>query len=470
MAPPSSKRAYCPSCGRYVGPYATCPYCGARLQGRLSLTFVKVAALGLAIIGLACLWYCARRVEVPTLAIGDVQGLMNMAYVRLEGHVARSPTFDPESDYLAFWVDDGTGEAYVSVYRDVTRSLLAAGTIPAAGDAVTVAGTLRVREDFVSMTLNVPEHLSLSRPEPAVADVGALTPLDEGLRVQVSGVVGDVSAPYEGLTLITLHDDAGSVVVAVDAALVALTGALPELVPGQQAVVTGTVHLYRGQPQLVPASVTDIVLAAPPEDVAAATPTLTPTPATQQLGRFSLDNAGQQVRVQGVVVGMTGFKGGLKATLDDGTGQIILLLWQSVYAVLPEPLALDLGAAVIVCGELQVYEDVLELVPATADAIEIVTPAPAVPWVAIKDLTAMDAGQVVRLRGVLGSPKGFSAGIKVSLDDGTGTLPVVLWSNIAEQLAQAPAEGMLVEVVGEVSLYRDALELVPRSVFDWRTE
>ena len=126
-----SDRAACPSCGRYVGPYESCPYCGARLSGRISLRVVKMAALVLATLGLAVLWWAARSVAVPAVSIGEIQGLMNLAYVRVEGTVARSVTFDPETGYLAFWLDDGTGELRVSSYRDVTQVLLDQGRVPA---------------------------------------------------------------------------------------------------------------------------------------------------------------------------------------------------------------------------------------------------------------------------------------------------------------------------------------------------
>ena len=77
-------------------------------------------------------------------------------------------------------------------------------------------------------------------------------------------------------------------------------------------------------------------------------------------------------------------------------------------------------------------------------------------------------GRVVRLRGVLGEPEGFSAGVKVPLDDGTGAITVLLWSNIAVEVTPAPAAGLPVEVIGTVESYEGELELIPRSPIDWR--
>ncbi|MBN2007219.1 MAG: OB-fold nucleic acid binding domain-containing protein [Anaerolineae bacterium] len=450
---------HCSSCGRFVGPYETCPYCGAKQRGRISVRAVKIAAVVLATVGLLALWWAARTTDIPTVSAADAQGTMNMAYVKISGHIARSLSYDPESGYLAFWVDDGTGEVRVSSYRDVTESLLASGTIPALGDAVTVAGTLRIREDYVALTLNVPEHLTLTRPDPVALKSNELTVLDEGLRVRMAGEVSHVLIPYPGLTLITLRDDSGETVIAVGEVITALTGALPSVVEGQGIAVTGTVSLYKDTPQIVPASVGDIALSEAPA---------APTVEMRDLKSLSTDDEGKLVQVQGHVVLMEGFKGSLKATLDDTKDQLVVLLWDSVYAGLADPTALDLGAEITVRGEIQVYQGELELVPETAGDITLDTPAPEIAWVEIKTLKTGDAGRIVRLRGVLGKPDGFSAGVKVMLDDGTGEITVLLWNNLVTALERRPAEGMTVEIVGLIEEYQGELEIIPRSVYDWR--
>ena len=459
--PSPATDAHCPSCGRFVGPYETCPYCGAHLVGRISVRAVKIAAILLATVGLFGLWWMARYTDVPTVSAAEALGTMNMAYVKVQGHIVRSLSYDPESAYLAFWLDDGTGEVRVSSYRDVTEALLASGTVPALGDEVTVAGTLRIREAYVSLTLNVPEHLELCRPEPFNLKAGELTVLDEGLRVRVAGEVRQVRVPYAGLTLIDVRDDTGEVTVAVDETMTALTGALPpDIVAGQGIEVVGTVSLYRDTPQIVPDDVADIVLSdAPPEAVVGTINTLK---------QVSASDVGSWVQLQGHVVLMEGFKGGMKATLDDGSAQIVLLLWDRVYSALDDPPALEAGADVIVQGEIDVYQGELQIVPEGPADISIENPAPAIPWVEVADLRAIDAGRVVRLRGVLGAPDGFSAGVKLLLDDGSGRIIVLLWSNIVTELNPRPARGMIVEVVGVVEEYRGELEIIPRSTQDWR--
>lgn len=63
--------AHCPSCGRFVGPYTTCPYCGAKLGGRIPVRAIKIAAILLATVGLLALWWMARRMDIPTVSAAD---------------------------------------------------------------------------------------------------------------------------------------------------------------------------------------------------------------------------------------------------------------------------------------------------------------------------------------------------------------------------------------------------------------
>jgi hypothetical protein len=104
---------------------------------------------------------------------------MNWAYIRIAGQVSRQPAYDPQARSLQFWVWDGTGEIMVSAYRSETEALMAAGLVPFMGDNVTVEGTLRIKEDFEYLILNVPEHTVIQPGEPVVmpiAEVGGTPP------------------------------------------------------------------------------------------------------------------------------------------------------------------------------------------------------------------------------------------------------------------------------------------------------
>jgi len=445
----------CPSCGRYAGPYEACPYCGARLAGRVPVRVVKIAAILLATAGLVALWFAATRAQVPRIQIAQAGATMNMAYVRLEGRCTRAPSYDPESDYLSFWIEDDTGEIRVSAYRAETRQIIERVLVPALGDVVEVAGTLRVREDFLALTINVPDQLTITRPDPVGREIGTIEPDDLYLRVRVRGEVRSVYEPYDGLTLIAVRDETGEIPIAVSEDLVALSGALPALSTGQVVEIVAAVSLYGDTPQLVPASVADIV----PLDEGAR------VAVEVRIGELSAEDVGQLVIVRGSVAEVIPFSSGVKLTLDDGSGAVTLLLWQDVYEALPESAALGVGAEIEVQGKVSEYEGELEVIPELAEDVRVLAAAPLPEMVTVGALTTADVGRVVTLRGTLGEPDEFSSGIRFLLDDGTGSIILLLWDNVYDDIAEADrlVSGAQVEVTGRIEEYRGDLEIVPEA-------
>ena len=445
----------CPSCGRYTGPYEACPYCGARLTGRLSMRLVKTVAVLLSTVGLILLWWMATRAEVPLISIGQAGATMNMAYVRLIGHCTRPPSYDPESDYMSFWISDDTGEIRISAYREETQQIISEGRIPGLGDLVEVAGTLRVREDFLAMTINAPQQLIITRTAPVERAIGSIEPADQYLRVRVQGQVREIYTPYEGLTLITVRDETGAIPVAVSDELAALSGVTPTITTSQAVEVIAAVSLYGDTPQLIPATTADIRPLSQAPAIAEETP----------IAVLTESDVGRLVRIRGTITRVEPFSSGVKLRVDDGSGTLVVLLWKSLYDELPHPhtaQALDVGAEVTVQGALSQYRGTLELTPELADDIHILAQAPPPEVMTVGDLRTVDVGRVITLQGVLGPPEPFSAGVKFTLDDGSGQIILLLWNDV---YAEAPADldaGAEVRVTGEVAEYRGGLELVPR--------
>lgn len=444
----------CPSCGHFTGPYEACPYCGARLRGRTPLRALKVAALLLAVVGLAVLWFVATRQEIPRVRNDQVGGMMNMAYVRIEGRVSRGPNYNPETRTLTFYVTDESGEELlVSAFRLRALRLIESGYIPALEDHVSVAGNLRVREDLIGLTLNAPEQLQINRPQPEEASLGDLTLLDIGRRVRVRGLVRQVRSPYQGLTLITLLDDSGrSVDIAVSAALEWLTGPLPPIVPGQALEVAAAVSSYRDTVQLVPAATADL------QPGAAAGLDL-----QRPLSSLTSADVGRWVVVEAEVVATDAFGSGRRYTLDDGGGQITLLLWDSVYAQIPYSATLEVGARVRAMGLLSRYRGELEIVPELPADVAILVAAPSPEAVVIGALGAPDEGRRVQLSGRVVEARFSPSNVRFLLDDGTGQIVLLLWEALYVQVPQSRTldVGAQVQVLGSVATYKGALEIVP---------
>src|SRR5512136_2616033 len=243
--------ATCASCGQYSSPdLDACPVCGARLSRRMTIRAMRFIALGLAILGLSLLWWFATHSPIPTLKIGQAQATMNFAYVRVNGQVTRTPSLDPDSGYLSFWVADDTGELLVNSYRSTTQDLMRLGQVPGIGDRVTMEGILRVRPDSASLTLNSPYAARVQRAEAVPMDIGQIDQACALRFVTVRGQVRAVRSPYKGLTLITLRDSTGEIDVAVPEVITQLYGPVAQLQPGISVQAKGVVTLYKDTPQI----------------------------------------------------------------------------------------------------------------------------------------------------------------------------------------------------------------------------
>jgi DNA/RNA endonuclease YhcR with UshA esterase domain len=424
----------------------------------MAIRTIKIAAVGVAVVGLLFLWFLAIRAESPLVPIGQVGAAMNLAYVRLEGRVIRGPSFDPDSHALAFWLADDTGEIYVAAYRHEAEELMVLERVPALGDRVSLVGTLRIREDFVSLTINAADQVTVTKPEPSDRSVAEIDLYSELERVRLRGQVRDIRSPYEGLTLIGLRDATGAIEVAVPEETLALTGDLVTPLPGQTVEVEGTVTFYKETPQLTLTNVADLTPLAEAADVAP----------IRLISEIGADAVGDWVGMQGFVTRVAPFSAGVKLTLDDGSGEVAVLLWQDLYDELAPTAVLEEGTALTVYGQVAEYRGQLELIPELPIDLQLVA-IPGLPEPrAIGSLSGEDVGRHAQLAGTLGEPGPFSAGVKFTLDDGTGCIILLLWQRTYEEIAatQALKAGTEVTVIGEVAEYRDTLEIIPRRAAD----
>ncbi|MBN1178268.1 MAG: hypothetical protein JXD18_03595 [Anaerolineae bacterium] len=197
-------------------------------------------------------------------------------------------------------------------------------------------------------------------------------------------------------------------------------------------------------------------------------PTETPVPLTPigQLGAW----VGQEVTVAGRVVGTASFSAGFKFTLDDGSGQVTLLMWHTVYDDCWDAAGLNLGAQVQVTAPVESYEGALQIVPTWGGGVTVLQPAAA--WAelrAVNTLGDADEGQRVMIEGQVVRTSGFQSAVEVYVGDGTGDFKVFIWRTVLDRILQNTAlgtPGSHVRVVGTVTRYRDALELVPTLPYD----
>ncbi len=151
----------CPSCGRFVGTYEKCPYCGARIHKRMSVRLFRWASVVIAVVGLFLLWVVARRIEAPLVKAADVTPTMNMAMVRVRGVLAADPRLHPVYGSFNVPLRDSSGVFTVTAYSDVASSILR-GSDPHRGDEIEVTGLLRLGRGK-RVIVNSPRHFKVLR-------------------------------------------------------------------------------------------------------------------------------------------------------------------------------------------------------------------------------------------------------------------------------------------------------------------
>ena len=249
----------CPSCGKFVGAYTRCPYCGCEHKLRMSIRFFRFFALAVSIGGLFLIWLAARGIKAPLVKVGDLGPMNSFAYVRIEGENVRTSAYDDGG--IGFVLDDGTGTIRVTAYADTGKALTELGRVPGPGDRVSVEGTVQITEDRARLLVNVPEKVRVARLAAAAAatpaaamEIGDVTHAAKGREITIVGKVTTRSRIPNGLKF-QLTDPTGSIdVVLWESTRDRVTALGLQIEEGRFLKVRGHVGEYRGALQVVPKS------------------------------------------------------------------------------------------------------------------------------------------------------------------------------------------------------------------------
>jgi DNA/RNA endonuclease YhcR with UshA esterase domain len=311
----------------------------------------KGLILALAIAGVAALLIAVRSNARPLIAISSITPAMNFAYVRIAGVIPSYPSLSSAGDTLSFTVQDDSGQIRVSAYRSAVNELLALGRIPMPGDRVSVEGSLRVRDDDASLTLQSPEGLTMQPGEVASIELAALDALPIGARASLTGQVREVRDITPALRRVTLRSGDAQAQMLLPVALATTFGDLPTLQVGDWVRVTGGVGDYRGEREVLPACASDIE------------PGVSPVLDVRPVDALSKSMAGRWVSVQGSVDDLQPVKGGMLLSLKDAQQSAITVVMFDAWFDVPFSQTLSVGDAVIAQGELVLYKGQLELQP-----------------------------------------------------------------------------------------------------------
>ncbi len=135
--------------------------------------------------------------------------------------------------------------------------------------------------------------------------------------------------------------------------------AAPDLIVGATVQASGTVGQFEGEWQVEPDFGGDVKVLSP------GTP-----PPMREIGTITADDLTTRVTVEGTVTAAEAFSGGQRVYLQDGTGQILVLLWQNIFERIPDNgRLLTPGTTVRVSGVVEEYKGTLELVPQVPYAV-----------------------------------------------------------------------------------------------------
>lgn len=302
---------------------------------------------------------------------------------------------------------------------------------------------------IIAMTLVMGRGLDLGEGparalEDGVTPIGKITTeyLDKFATVQ--GTIAAERAFKSGMRY-TVRDGSGEITLVLFDRALSQVPKRAQLSEGATVKATGKVDFFNEQAQLVPVRGSDVVVLAP-------APTISPT-AISALGAA---DAGRRVQVAGRVTEAGNFSAGFKLALNDGSGQITVVLFESAFDSLPRPADVNVGAALTVTGRLEEFGGGIEVIPSSGNAVQVAAPPTReVRAYKLGAITGNDHNAVVRVDGQVAAVDEFENGLDVLVKDDSGAQVLRLWAVVAER---APLKvGDAVSVVGRVKASRKGI-------------
>jgi hypothetical protein len=194
----------------------------------------------------------------------------------------------------------------------------------------------------------------------------------------------------------------------------------------------------------------------------------TSAPETRSLGAISAGDVGSRFAIaQAGIADLSYFSAGIKYTLTDGTGSIILLLWQNVLEAVPDRRHLYPGSQVRVVGEIDAWGGDLEIIPGEGGDVELLVPGdrPPLEVRGVGEVTPSDEGRMFTVEGVVSRIEDHGW-LYVWIGDGTGEILVYMPERVVEYLPPGLGGGVRLRVTGEVDIYKGMLEIIPQAGAD----
>ncbi len=414
-------------------------------------------ACALGVLGIAALWVTTRGISghLRLTRGGTVEPMLAV----VTGTVVQYPNYDPESGTLTFTVDAGTRGTQVVNYRGDIQALSEAGKLPTIGDQLAVEGAAEAGGEAQALVVDGPDHLDVVRPEPIEVRIAEVSAEEVHHKVRVRGMVRQVKEDGPLGEELVIRDETGQISVVYDRRLTQLLGVPAEVVPGDSVSVRG-VPVPDGPGLLIALDSADGL-----ELLGARVP-IAPLKA---IGDIDAGDADQMACVEGTIVAIERLSGGRKQTLQDSTGGIALVLWQSILGDIADRPAMGQGAVIGVCGRISIYDGELEVLPESSLDVQVIRPVPmVVTRLALSEVNPGHVGQVVSTVGQIARVHTIVGGYWLALQEGHARLRLVLWESLFQACKDRDrlVAGAWVSTTGLVQAYEGVLEIVPERAED----
>lgn len=207
------------------------------------------------------------------------------------------------------------------------------------------------------------------------------------------------------------------------------------------------------------------VLLALPLSLPTATAAAAQPPPIVPLGDISPTDEGKTLTVEGEVVGAENFASGFKLHVNDGTAQVVALIWANDWDHIYGSYHINVGAVVRVTGKVDVYRGRIEIVPKWGSDVKVVKWAKR-NWrkYALGGMSGNDHNAVVWVEGRVADITPAADGAYLLIYDETGAQKVHLYDVVARRIPRQEQlwVGQRVSIVGRVrARSRVGIEIVP---------
>jgi len=273
--------------------------------------------------------------------------------------------------------------------------------------------------------------------EKVITPIGEIAAEHKGKFVTVQGAILSERRFKSGMRYL-IEDDTGKITLVLFDRQLRQAPGPDRLTEGAIVNVTGKVDVFRKELQIVPVRGTDVLIAKP-----------APPVRSLPIGALTPADVDRVVALQGTVTEAANFPAGFKFRMADDTGQVTVTVFENVFDSLARPQQLNVGAMLSVTGKVDVFGDELQVVPASANRIHVVTPpVRETKAYALSQISGNNHNAIVRVAGEVAGVEAFAHGSNVLLRDETGAQWLRLYQVVARRVELKV--GDRIEVIGRV--------------------